>query len=108
MIKLNEHCTILKRCTAKSQKVNSTFRAVASKALRQNGFDSEIQWRMVARRSINQAPSSIRSVYQSPMERRRQILPENPVEQIEIEVEDEPLLVNQADQVEISGEQFYN
>ncbi|HCQ9886412.1 TPA: DUF1285 domain-containing protein [Acinetobacter baumannii] len=29
-----------------------------------------------------------------------------PVEQIEIEVEDEPLLVNQVDQVEISGDQF--
>lgn len=29
-----------------------------------------------------------------------------PVEQIEIEVEDEPLLVNQVDQIEISGDEF--
>lgn len=29
-----------------------------------------------------------------------------PIEQIEIEVEDEPLLVNQVDQIEISGDEF--
>ena len=108
MIKLNEHCTILKRCTAKSQKVNSTFRAVASKALRQNGFDSEIngEWwhegQLIKRQALLDLFTKVL------WKEEGKFYLKTPVEQIEIEVEDEPLLVNQADQVEISGEQFYN
>ncbi len=58
---------------------------------------------MVARRSIDQASADDRPVCNGALEENDKFYLKTPVEMIEIEVEDEPLFVNQVDQVEING-----
>lgn len=103
---LMKHFTILKRCTAKSQKVNSTFRPMASKTLWQMDLKVKAngEWwhegQLIKRQALLDLFTKVL------WKEEGKFYLKTPVEQIEIEVEDEPLLINHVDQIEIDGKSY--
>jgi hypothetical protein len=79
---------------------------MASKALWQNGFESKSQWRWWHEGQLVKRQALLDLFSKVLWKEDGKFYLKTPVEQIEIEVEDEPLFINQADQIELDGKKY--